>query len=203
MRKRLESSQLVSAQPPKKKLFQERLTSKSARCQSEVISCKAPVSELVSPSYVDISPSLSPDSFPDIVIPNYNERKSDNSKWESPPLVTSSGYPYRLLIRPNGLKFTKGYGKCLGIWFKPEPYDLEEPVTVELSIRVKTPDGSRNDKLVIPMKKYSWDRSATTRPNPAFCFDLMAIKHEDIVAANCIDSKGNVKLVVEELGDHF
>lgn len=125
--------------------------------------------------------------------------KSKNMKWESPLCRTClKEYPYKLIVRPNGLKFTEGYGECLGVWLKPEPFDLKSPAEVKLRLKVETPNRSVNTKLVTPMKFCTWDVKDTARPNPAFCFDLTAIKHKDILEANCIDDSGSLTLIIEE-----
>ena len=139
---------------------------------------------------------------PMVTIPNYLEIKAKNGVYESGKLFTHAcKYPYKLLIRPNGLKFTKGYGKCMGIWLKPEPCNLKKPVKVYLSIVVKTQGeaSTTNNKLTIPKTECTWDEEDTTSPNPAVCFALNAIQHSDILEADCIDSDGSLTLFVEEI----
>ena len=127
--------------------FQKDVRSPNKICKSKVfpdskLACKLPTMYGKMDSVNGIStPTVKcmPD-VQEVKIPRYQKTKERNGVYESKTLAGS--YPYKLLIRPNGLKFTKGYGKCIGIWLKPEPCKLEKPVKVYLSIVVKTQDSS-------------------------------------------------------------
>ena len=128
-------------------------------------------------------------------IDHYLHLKENDEKWESLPLQTISGYPFRLIVRPNGLKWTEEYGN-IAIWLKPLPCELVEPAKMKLSVTVNNPSG-RQDGLRVE-KDCMWDEVDTICQNPAFCFDLSAIKHSAIEAAHCIDRNGSLTLTVEE-----
>lgn len=71
-------------------------------------------------------------------VSNFLLLKSNNQEWKSPRLRTYNGYPFMLYVRPNGLRCTKQYGQCMGVWFKPLPYDLETShAKVNLSITIE------------------------------------------------------------------
>ena len=54
-----------------------------------------------------------------VTIPSFSDLWRNNGVFKSKRLYTyAHKYPYRLWIRPNGLKFTKSYNKCIGIWLK-------------------------------------------------------------------------------------
>ncbi len=146
-----------------------------------------------------------PDSEDDkcIEIPEDKKLKAENRRWESEPCFTREGYKYKLIVRPNGLKYNEGYGECIGIWFRPLPSDkdaeLSWPARVNLSITVKSFSSSSafEKDLHIPMQQYTWGRHTTLFRYPAFNFGLSVITHSAIVKAQCLfDDK--LFLIIEE-----
>ena len=107
-----------------------------------------------------------------IVIENFSNLVKEDAKWESEKLTSYHNYPFKLIIRPNGLRFTKGHKKCVGIWFKPLPYNLSGPANVRLMVQAVSPTNSEVEGLIIPMKEYTWTEEDIIGQNPAFCFDL-------------------------------
>lgn len=131
-------------------------------------------------------------------VPDYYKLKGSDKRWVSKPRLTSAGYKYSLIVRPNGLRHTEGYGKCLGAWFNPMPGDkMCWPATVKMSLKIKSIASVSSD-LVIPMEEYTWDRSETKCRYPAFCFDLNKLQHCDI-EETCVE-KGDEKItmIIEE-----
>ena len=131
-------------------------------------------------------------------IDDFKNKIKDNAKWESDLLLSRDGYPYKLIVRPNGLRFTKGHNKCVGIWFKPMPYNLRETARIKLSIAVESPTKTEVEGLSIPTAEYTWDKKDVISQNPAFSFDLTAIKHSAIEQAKCVGDDGNLTLCIEE-----
>lgn len=128
---------------------------------------------------------------------DYYGLKESDSRWVSNPRSTLAGYKYSLIVRPNGLRYAEGYGRCLGAWINPIPGDhdneLPWPAKVKMSLQVK---GSY-DKLVIPMQEYTWGKFDTKCHCPAFHFKLDAIEHSAI-EVGYVESGKIVILIVEE-----
>ena len=131
-------------------------------------------------------------------IANFESLRKKNQQYISDRLRTNANYPFKLYVRPNGLRCTKQHGKCVGVWFKPLPYDLDQSTArAKISITVDCPNGWK-DGLRIALEEHSWNEADTTRENPAFYFDLGAITLEAINASGCISDDGSVSLTVEE-----
>ncbi len=144
------------------------------------------------------------DKFITLEIPDYMKLKAEDRRWESEPNYTYEGYKYKLIVRPNGLKYNEGYGKCIGIWFRPIPSDLDAmqtwPAKVKFSITVQSfsENSAHFDKdLRIPMQEYTWEKHTTLFRYPAFNFGLSAIKHSTIEKAQCI-VEDKLLLTIEE-----
>ena len=127
-----------------------------------------------------------------VEIPGYTRLKECDKRWESEARFTRDLYKYSLIVRPNGLKYTKGYGKCIGIWFRPLPSDhddeLEWPARVTFTVTVKSfgIDSDLEKSLTIPKQEYTWKREATKFRYPAFNFDLTILCHTLIENSQCI-----------------
>ena len=143
-----------------------------------------------------------------IEVPNYKDLKAKSKKWESPPLSTKIGYRFTLVVRPNGLKYTKSYNKSIGVWLKPMPSERDDlfewPARVRMALRVEdfSSDGnSECDKgLVIPMEEYSWKRDTTNSRYPVFGFPA-TIKHSAVEEAKAVVD-GTLYIVIEEDVQH-
>ena len=140
-----------------------------------------------------------------IEIPQYSKLKAEDKRWESRPHFTLEGYKYKLIVRPNGLKYNEGYGQCIGIWFRPLPSDKDDfllwPAKVKFSLRIESTYSAFEKDLTIPMKNYTWGRHTTNFRYPAFNFSLSAIKHSTIEEAQCLDKKKDkLYIIIEELG---
>ena len=131
-------------------------------------------------------------------IDNFESKRKENVKWESERLLSRDGYPYKLIVRPNGLRFTEGHNKCVGIWFKPMPYNLLETARIKLSIAVESHTKTEVEGLSIPMAEYMWDKEDVVNQNPAFSFDLTAIRHSAIKQAKCVSDDGSLTLCIKE-----
>jgi hypothetical protein len=136
---------------------------------------------------------LQPESYKLLELPKYRELKKSNKIFKS-EVYSTNGYCYQLIVRPNGLRYTKGFNTCIGIWLKPvqgaADKDLEWPARVELELRVHTFDDSADiDGLVIPMQEYTWTRKDTKSINPVMNFDLEALKHSKIEEKCEIDTE--------------
>ena len=158
---------------------------------SEHVESLQPISESGSSYYERISEIK-------IVIENFSNLVKEDAKWESEKLTSYHNYPFKLIIRPNGLRFTKGHKKCVGIWFKPLPYNLSGPANVRLMVQAVSPTNSEVEGLIIPMKEYTWTEEDIIGQNPAFCFDLTAITHSAIKQENCIGADKSLTLYVHE-----
>lgn len=132
-----------------------------------------------------------------IEVPNYWGLKEGNKRWASKPLFTDAGYKFRLVVIPNGLKYTEGYGKCVGVWLDPLCGDMDDelswPAKVEMSLRIQ----STKEDIAIPMREYSWERSETKCRYPAFNFDLTTFAHDLVETPQCC-SNGNISMIIEE-----
>lgn len=119
-----------------------------------------------------------------VVKQDYWKLKAADKRWVSEALFTPGGHKYSLIVRPNGLKYAKGYGSCVGIWLNPLRGDKDEtltwPARVRMSLRVLSGGLSDYTNLTIPMKEYTWKKYETKFRYPAFNFDLTAIKHEAV-----------------------
>ncbi len=143
--------------------------------------------------------------LPKVEILDYFELKDKNQVWVSEIFSTNEGYKFCLHIRPNGLRYTAGFNKCVGIWFKPMPGEndsqLPWPAKVNLSLWVQNVSGSSViDGLVIDMKEYTWKREDTRSINPAFKLNLTALRH-NAIEEGCIINDGGRKsiiIVIEE-----
>lgn len=149
--------------------------------------------------------SVEADRF--IEIPDYLNLKLKNKKWESPPLRTIEGYKYSLVVRPNGLKYTESYNKCVGIWLKPmssdDDDDLEWPAKVRMGLTVKdfSSDGDLGsaDGLTIAMAEYTWQREDTHSRYPISGFPA-TITHSAVEKAKCIED-GTLYILIDEEED--
>ena len=144
-------------------------------------------------SFVDNQPR-------EIKVPYCEDGKVINDRWESRPrfsIVTSPHYRYSLVVRPNGLRFTDGYGKAIGIWFRPLPSnDAIWPAKVRLSISIL--DRGRNVVLTTDQQDFEWVEEQTMSPYSTSKFDLMAFKHCEVEQKNCVDDEGSVTIIINE-----
>ena len=136
----------------------------------------------------------------EIKVPYCEDGKVINDSWESKPrfiTATSPHYKYSLVVRPNGLRCTDGYGKAIGIWFRPLPSnDATWPAKVKLSISIL--DRGGNVVFTTDQKDFEWVEEQTMSPYPTSKFDLMAFKHCEVEQKNCVDDEGGVTIIINE-----
>lgn len=132
-----------------------------------------------------------------VKVPYYSkEKKILDDIWESDPLTIAS-YRYKLVVRPKGLKYTTGYGKAVGMWFRPLPCHLLKPAKVKISIGVLKSDG-KEVMTVIKEKEYEWDEEDTRSDYPAFNFDLDTFRHSYVEEKCEMDSAGCITVIINE-----
>ena len=145
-------------------------------------------------------PSFVQNQSREIEVPYREDGKVINNSWESKPrfiTATSPHYKYSLVVRPNGLRCTDGYGKAIGIWFRPLPSnDTTWPAKVKLSISIL--DRGGNVVLTTDQKDFEWVEEQTMSPYPTSKFDLMAFKHCEVEQKNCVDNEGSVTIILNE-----
>ena len=122
------------------------------------------------------------------------EKKFLDGIFESGPL-TLAGHRFKLVFRPNGLKYTTGYENAIGLWFKPLPCHLPTPAKMKMSIGVRDTEG--REKTFIGEEDHSWDEDDTISDYPAFNFNLDRIQHDDI-QKNYVNSAGEITLIINE-----
>lgn len=153
---------------------------------------------------VEIQDHKSQNEIPDlnsqkIEIPHYQDLKSNNEMWESQPLYTRENFKYVLIVRPNGLKYTKSFKKSISISLKPvsshRDHELNYPAEVTLTLRVGTTDGT-NEGLCSGPKQCRWDREDTHSRYPVVAFEP-TIMHSAVEKANCFQGE-NLPIVIEE-----
>jgi hypothetical protein len=105
----------------------------------------------------------------------YRELKKSNKVFES-EVYSTKGYCYQLIVRPNGLRYTKGFNKCIGVWLKPvqgeEDKHLDWPARVRLGLTIGGAE--------VQMQDYTWTRKDTKSINPVLNFDLEVFEHSKI-----------------------
>jgi hypothetical protein len=108
----------------------------------------------------------------------YKELKKLNKAFES-EVYSTKGYCYQLIVRPNGLPYTKGFKKYIGVWLKPVQGEkdryLDWPARVRLELTIGGTDG-----LKIQMQEYTWTRKDTKSINPVLNFDLEVFEHSKV-----------------------
>lgn len=135
-----------------------------------------------------------------IEIPHYCDLKSKNGKWESQPLYTRSGFKFVLIVRPNGLKYTKSFNRSIGIWLKPVPSDseLNFPADVTLALRVGL--DAEGDGLLVPPTRCTWKKEDTHSRYPVVAFEP-TITHTAVEkATNCFIGE-NLLITIVEVDD--
>lgn len=151
-------------------------------------------------SFVEDQPREIKDQPRKIKVPFCKDGEVLKDRWESKPrfMVVGPHYRYSLVVRPNGLRCTDGYGKAIGIWFRPLPSlaPSNDDAKVKLSISILSKSG--NTMLTTDEKDFEWDEEQTMSPYPASKFDLMAFKHSEVEQKNCIDDEGRVTVIINE-----
>lgn len=116
----------------------------------------------------------------EIEMQSFNKLLQKNMAWESGALSTMQGYMYSLIIRPNGLRYTKGFNKCMGVWLKPlqgeKDKSLDWPAKVKLTLRIRSFGDETNCSDLVTTRECKWKIEDTKSINPVLNFDLMALK---------------------------
>lgn len=125
----------------------------------------------------------------------------DDKSETKPQLMKTCHHRYSLVVRPNGLQYTAGYGKAMGVWFRPLPSDndakLSWPARAKISISILNTSG--REVITTPIvEDAEWDEEQTTSPYPAFKFNLTALQHSEVAKSDCVDIEGYVTVVVNE-----
>ena len=153
----------------------------------------------------------------EVEIDNYLQLKANNNIFESEVFSTQKGHKFILIIRPNGLQYTKGFNNCMGVWLKPVPGEkdskLSWPAKVKLSLKIKARSaGHDNIGHSIPaentkstnilglstVKDCEWFRDDTKSVNPVLNFDLLDLKQNAIEQHCLTNGYQSIILIIEE-----